>query len=489
MVSKYLKKSATGWYSYRRKVPKRLQKAIGKLEFKQGLSTKDETTALVRLARVNQLADSEMRLVERQLSPNEQKLSRQEVMATARQNLMRFGFHPDQKPILPADYTEAQKEQFYKDKEHWEELADLFALLYQDSQETGVDKRTWETQYKGDDPTDVMQAAEKIVSGEETISLELTWSEVVEAYFAINARDKRRDPHDQKKFETKTRNLYNKFSDFVGGPDTKLKAINRQDARAFLETYRQGAKPAKEGSIGRYSSQIGAVFNFARQEYQDGTILNPFEGLRNMDAEREDATDRRSFTPSELPQFEAAVRAKTIPELRLIGLIMIYTGCRTGEAAGLQVKDISLSSNTPHIKFRKNKFRKMAKGGLERSVPLVTPLLDALRSYQLPSDPEAAAFGAYGPRSALDNVSLQLNHLVRREMKISDPALVSYSTRHTFADRGKAAKVPNEITEYLQGHKTPQSSAIAQRYGTGVPPSVYNEDMDRIFSVTEWGSE
>ena len=440
MGSKYLKRSATGWYSYRRKIPARLQKAIGKLEFKQRLETTDETTALIRLARVNQLADAEIRVAESQLSSSEQKLSRQEVMSAARQMLIREGFHPDQMPTLPADYTKEQKKQFYKDKEQWNALDDVFLSAYLANQETGYDPAC-NAQYKREDPTDIWQAASKIVHGKEAISLDLTWGEVVDAYLAINAREKRRDPHDQKKFETKTRNLYDKFSQFVGGSDTKLKAINRQDARAFLETYRKGPKPAKEGSIGRYASQIGAVFNFARKEYQDGTILNPFEGLRNMSAERDDATDRRSFTPSELIRFEVVVRAKIIPEIRLIGLLMIYTGCRTGEAAGLQVKDISLTSNTPHIKIRNNKFRKLEKGGLERSVPLVSPMLDALRSYQMPDNPEGGAFGAYAPRSALDNVSLQLNKLIRVEMQVSDPELVSYSTRHTFKARGRAAKV------------------------------------------------
>jgi len=39
------------------------------------------------------------------------------------------------------------------------------------------------------------------------------------------------------------------------------------------------------------------------------------------------------------------------------------------------------------------------------------------------------------------------------------------------------------------GHKTTQSSAIAMRYGTGVPPSVYKGDMDRLFAASEWGLE
>ena len=83
----------------------------------------------------------------------------------------------------------------------------------------------------------------------------------------------------------------------------------------------------------------------------------------------------------------------------------------------------------------------------------------------------------------MDNVSTQLNKLIRDEMKVTDPELVSYSTRHTFKDRGRAARVSPEVYDY----KTTQSSAIAMRYGTGVPPSVYKDDMDRLFTATEWG--
>ena len=120
MGSKYLKRSATGWYSYRRRIPAKLQKAIGKLEFKQRLETKDETTALIRLARTNQIAEAEIRFAESQLSSSDLKLTRQEAMSAARQMLIREGFHPDQKPTLPADYIKEQKEQFYKDKEQWD---------------------------------------------------------------------------------------------------------------------------------------------------------------------------------------------------------------------------------------------------------------------------------------------------------------------------------------------------------------------------------
>ena len=487
MVSKYLKRSLTGWYSYRRRVPTRLQEIIGKREFKQRLETKDETTALIRLAMVNEQSSIQIKMAERQASPDAPDLTVQEAIIAARQLLSKSGNHPDQKPVLPADYTPEDLESFQEARERWLALDSNFWSAYESTQTVSINNRTFETNYKRDDPSDVWQAAAKIVSGRAKAPIEPTWGEAVEQYLRLNKQEKRRDPHDQKKFEVKMRNLYDTFASFVGGADTKLKDITRQDARAFLETYRNRPKPLKEGSIGRYSSQLGAVFNLSRKEYQHMTISNPFEGLRNMDAERDDATRRRSFSPEEIKQDEELLRQKRQPELAMIGLLMIYTGCRTSEAAGLQVRDIALSSNAPHVKIRSNALRRLDKKGLERAVPLAAPLLEALRTYDLPDDPNASAFGDYGERSAHDNVSVQLNQLIRDKMGVSDPELVAYSTRHTMKDRGRAARIAPDVLDYLQGHKTRLSSMIATRYGTGVPPSIYQDDIDRIFTVAEWG--
>lgn len=482
MGSKYLVKSPTGWYSYRRRIPARLQNVLGKREFKQRLETKDETTALVRLGQVNTKACSELKAAEMLLGDTKPSTS-VETLAAAREFLLRENLHPDQKPTLPADHTDEQLEQFQKDREDWLDRQQVFLDFYQDSQ---IVEDGWTPKYKKDDPKDVWQASASIMSGQATASAEITWQEAVETYFPVNKQDKRRDPHDQHKFETKTRNLFDKFASFIGGGDTKLKDITRATARAYLDTYRQGSKPAKEGTIGRYSSQIGAVFNTARKEFMDATIANPFEGLRNSAAEHDDATKRRSFTPDELALYEQAVRAKAQPELQLIGLLMIYTGCRTSEASGLEVRDIDIFSNTPHVKFRDNQFRRLDKKGLSRSVPLARPLLDALRQYDIPEDAKAPLFGKYAPRSAADNVSNQLNSLIRYDLKLSEPQLVAYSTRHTFKTRAKAARVDDPVIDYLQGHKSEYSTRIAQKYSDGLLPEVFQEDLGRILATKQW---
>ena len=165
---------------------------------------------------------------------------------------------------------------------------------------------------------------------------------------------------------------------------------------------------------------------------------------------------------------------------------MIYTGCRTSEASGLQVRDIDLLSNAPNVKFRDNKIRRLDKKGLSRTVPLATPLLDALREYDMPDDPQAPLFGKYSPRSAADNVSIQLNSLIRHQLGITDPRLVSYSTRHTFKTRGKAARVEDPVIDYLQGHKSEYSTRIAQKYSDGLLPEAFRNDLQRILETQNW---
>lgn len=488
MGSKYLKRSATGWYSYRRRVPIRLRKVLGKSEFKESFSTKDESQALWKLGTFKREVEKQLAIAEKQTALG-RDLTPAEVREVASKYLQRLGLHPDQLPSLKANATPEEHSKFQEDRIDWKDRHDRFLLDFFDSQEVGTDPKTWQTIYKHSDATDVFQAAYLIASGDVEVPTKPTWASACDDYLEVNRQEKARNPHKQKTFETKTRALFEKFAGFIGGQDTPLEDITRQQARAYLNTYRQSDKAASEGTIGRYSSQLGAVFNFARQEYQDQTIKNPFEGLRNMARERDTSKVRRSFTSTELAAYEKALTEKTKggSPIGVIGLVMLYTGCATSEAAGLEVGDIRLECETPHLRMRANSHRKLDKGRIERSVPIAVPLLKHLKALKLPYHADEGAFGKYSDPSSYSNVSIQLNQVIRHKLKISDPSLVAYSTRHTFKDRGRAASVAPEVIDYLQGHVTKASSAIVQRYGTGVPPNMYVEDLISILATTEWG--
>ena len=175
---------------------------------------------------------------------------------------------------------------------------------------------------------------------------------------------------------------------------------------------------------------------------------------------------------------------------------MVYTGCRTSEAAGLTCGDVVLEGNLPYIRFAPNNLRGLDKGSLTRNFPIPGPLLDHLREHKQSLDhasqsadyAEKPFFGRYGPTNAYDNVSNQLRDIVRNKMGIKDTSLVPYSTRHTFKDRGRASGVSPSVYDYLQGHVTSQTSRIAQGYGTGFPLESLVGDVDKILPTKDWGN-
>jgi integrase len=65
------------------------------------------------------------------------------------------------------------------------------------------------------------------------------------------------------------------------------------------------------------------------------SIFNPFSGLSNKKREKDEREERRSFKPEELSEYLNNIINIKHEEVKLIGLLMIYTGCRTSEAAGL----------------------------------------------------------------------------------------------------------------------------------------------------------
>ena len=82
----------------------------------------------------------------------------------------------------------------------------------------------------------------------------------------------------------------------------------------------------------------------------------------------------------------------------------------------------------PHIIFRSNRLRRMDKDGLERAVPLLTPVLDALRQHKLPKeDKDAAVFPKYGNTKGFDVVSAKQRYILRQ-----------HPTRHVIPSRIEA---------------------------------------------------
>lgn len=499
----YLTISPTGWFEYRRSIPKNLRELFprsktGKIksEWKAALKTKSPTIAQQLWVNENQQYEKVQAAAE-YLRNNTEFQSTEDSIATAKQVAIRYGVHPEQAPKLDVNATPAEIAEFPQKISEWKRLVFqheelLQSLIYansvdeeqeaKDYQEGRWGQSGYQTPHKPQSPNDPLLAQQAIVTVDVDSILAATWADATELYIKTNKRDTKRLPDKESTWETKTRQLLKKFANAMDGPNTKLADLDRQTISDWIwKTY------PKAGTRNRYNNTFSSVINTWNREQKGQSVFNPFSGLSNKALEREEAINRRSFTPDEWHHYLERVQKSKDEELRVIGLLMIYTGCRTSEAAGLQVRDLKLDANLAHVIFRTNEVRRMDKDGLERAVPLASPLIDALRSYPIQAEPNAPLFPKYFTAKGHAKASASLRAKVRDEMGISAEEVVPYSARHTIKDRAEAAGIPTERAEYILGHVSEGSSKIHKRYGTKTPPASLLDDLLKIFAVSDWG--
>jgi len=504
----YLTKSPKGIYEYRRRIPDNLRHTFPptksgsiRTEWKVSLRTRDKSLAYKRWGIENDRFNSTDIDAQRDHEEDTVPLPAQ-ATAQAKQQALRAGLHPSQAPRLSYYSTEDEIDNFPNVFREWQiEASEYLSELGSDIQGTYLDEEQRQKDYdagvwagagyqeprlpiKLNDPKVIEYS---LIAGTDAPTGEPTWSDAVELYIKISKRDTVRLPNVEHTWEQTTRNLLERFGAAFGGSSSLvLEELERQEVADWLwQTY------PNVSTRNRYVRTFSAVWNRWNAENKEPDLHNPFKGLGNAAQELElQANKRRSFTPVEWHQYKDSVEECEDIELRLIGLLMLYTGCRNGEAFGLSANDLKLDSNLPHVIFRTNSIRRMSKGGLERAVPLLTPVLNQFRSYKakghINSDRTQPLFPSYS--GASDNkVSIALGSILRQKAEITDTDVVAYSSRHTFTDRAIAAGVASDRAEYLTGHKSSSSSAIHRRYGTTTPPQVLLDDMVKMFKTTDWG--
>lgn len=501
----YLFESPRGYFEYRRRVPKKLQahfprtaQGVLMTEWKQSLDTNNSAVAQRRWVAETERFEATKALAEKLYGqPNNKSDMLQSAVSSAKQMAVHYGVHPDQAPTLSHNATDDEINEFKQVIRDWKysigdhkDLLNMFIIEESvDEEQRAKDYRDglwgrsgYQTPYKDLDQNHPLVAQLAVVSGDMDTTISSTWADATELYIKTNKRHKKRLPDKEAKWEVKTRALLDRFASAMDGPNTKLDDLDRQVVSDWIwNTY------PKAGTRNRYNNTFSAVINCWNTEMKGKKVYNPFAGLSNKVLEKEESLDRRSFKPDEWFSYLSNINNCLNKEVKVIGLLMLFTGCRTSEAAGLQVKDLKLGSNMPHVIFRTSPIRRMDKSDMERAVPLLAPLLDALRDYDISPESAAPVFPNYYTAKGHGNASTALRYIVRSVTGIKDKDVVPYSARHTLKDRATAASVDPSRAEYIMGHKSEGSSKIHKQYGTMTPPEALLEDMTNIFDTAEWG--
>lgn len=139
-------------------------------------------------------------------------------------------------------------------------------------------------------------------------------------------------------------------------------------------------------------------------------------------------------------------------EARAIFLVMVNTGMRPSEIAGLQLEEIKLDAETPHLSLAPNG-RQLKTRNARRSLPLLGVSLAAMRQF-----PEG--FPSYRNNAA--TLSGTVNKFLRSNGLAESPAHSMYSLRHSFEDRMLEAGIDERIRRDILGHALGR-----ERYGKG----------------------
>ena len=527
----FLTKTAkSGWYGYRRRVPKELKHLFqGKSEIIKAFNTKNFDIAQIELRKMNDWFDEKVE------SHNfTKKMKGQlpfEQLRSVDKHLRDEGLHPDEMPQVSvhtsrSDFVDISKDALdaaiakvkrdrgeINDEEYlallkplqgrklWQMqsfiiqrdfLRDHLQKKYTDPEkliDTGPvferdDYIPPQLQWDESDP-EVIQYR---IMNNEPVNPPPTWQNALDNYLLHNLK-KTRNPEQATKHRKASISMAGKLATaFPDNMDTKLQDIEGYMIQNFCEQAWPNA-PTRNKNL----RVLAAVWrSWDEHQHKQKVGFDPFKPLVKAASGKvsQDQDKRRSFTPAEFKHFMESISYEANDEIRLIGMIMAYCGAPTGEAAGLVRGDVKLKTEPPYIVFRNNKHRLMGKPRLERAVPLIEPLRSHLKEYLEPKelgndDLIFLALGT-GTHSSGDRSKKLTKHIVN--MRDHDNRqLVPYSLRHTFIDRANNVGSPSGFSEYIVGHKTAGSSKIHANYGTGVPPARLVQHMEETWAAEDWG--
>ncbi|MCC2096241.1 MAG: hypothetical protein KDJ29_05090 [Hyphomicrobiales bacterium] len=260
-----------------------------------------------------------------------------------------------------------------------------------------------------------------------------------------------------------------RFIAFVGHDPivSKITRAKAQEYRSHLIDHIENGE-MNEGTANKQIMHIRKILT----HYIDSMGLdfsNPFAGVRF----KEEQKARPAFTVPFIKKIwlEADDPFASLNDEASGALFaMLDTGCGAKEISGLDPTEIRLDAEIPHIVVQPNKHRKLKTSHRGRSIPLVGQSLLAFQA-------NPNGFPSYRRSSGADALSgVIMKHLKTNKLLETDKHS-TYGLRHMFMDRMRKHKIPEELQNYLMGHKHPTMGA---HYGSGYELADIQSYLERL---------
>ncbi len=273
---------------------------------------------------------------------------------------------------------------------------------------------------------------------------EMTLSDAFDRFWDYIRDEWRSVSRDQQRVK---RNVYLKsirnFEEAVG--PVSFHDLDRKHAIAFRSWWveRVEAKGLKPYTGNREINSLRRMIT-VNLDIDGSSKTNPFTSIRL----KEEAEVSR--IPLELTQIQTLIKPESLPDLHpdfhLLFRLLVNTGMRPVEAIGLELEDVMLDHETPHVHVRKNSTRGLKTAHSERLLPLLG--VSRLAAQDL------VAMGGWGKRLGKNMYATSVTgKQLRATGIVTDKRQSLYSLRHWFQDQLTKRDVIDRAQAQLMGHK------------------------------------
>ena len=274
------------------------------------------------------------------------------------------------------------------------------------------------------------------------------------------------------KFVTFQKRAFTSLIDCTG--DKPVASLSRADVHAYID------KALKEGqstgTVRRRLNIMGAVFNTWIHE-NSLTMPNPFTRISIPD-EGKDKKKRVPFTLDELATIYSSCKQRD-DELRWLVALMIDTGPRIAEVAGLVLSDLVIDHPVPHMVIQEHPWRSLKNQESKRKVPLVgASLWAAKRIIDTARAGQKFAFPRYV--SDTECKATSASNAANKFIRSSGMNHTTHEFRHTLADRLRNVGCPKDVRYSIDGHAAQDRG---DPYGEGHSLEVKRQWLDTVALV------
>ena len=528
-TQRYLKVSDTGFWGYRRVVPKYLREVLRKREWKKAYKTKDKTTAFKLHSVYHQEVENEIAVAEERLAKSKSALQASSLFVkklyiepTRKWMGIYKRLHsqkrlPHQAPKLDVTATEDEQwcwaadmklyaEEILKHDsidDHWTDFDKLYAELKHPKFKEYVNHREYirhvEQEYdllsfedQEDDNNEIV-ITRNILNGNYTPP-DPTLETLRDFYLEL----KRQQFRNKERSKQQQRNLETNFTRYIklaasAHPEDMLTPLSKLDKEEIGKKFEQ--EYARTDTRKRNLTDLRAAVNAWNASKSQYAIPNIFHDLINLlPKDDKQRRTRKVWTPSQWQHFWSSIQKEDNAEIRVVGMLLAYAGKPQGESAGLIRDDVKLKAPVPHISYADNIIRPIGKNRQDMVLPIVGEMLEVLIEYC-----EAFEGGQYDPLfpSLYSRYSADLSEPIAKHhpdgvVVREDELFDSYGLRHTFRPRYLAAGVEERLGMYLFGHSSKETSQVHENYAKGARLERQWFDLQKqmlaIHAIKDWAT-